>query len=239
MSRRQPRPKWLNRSRKRIPMRSLRKNRTKQEVSYIGPDCPLPLATSTSLQQQNLPHAIEPTQSFNRVMSGIILPLDPLLQRAVAIPDTEMDAPPDDTQTGNSGTNDFTPGADDPDEMRSSTHTPHPNPLHTNHSPLTSLTQYAAGIVTSKKLSASSDQELHQFATASEAEREMMTYGICAEIRDGINAIVSRMGAATIHPDLMKCIKSRSAAGFFSPEIGSYTAPAGAKRAKDLQNSIY
>ncbi|KAG8746227.1 hypothetical protein FRC12_014351, partial [Ceratobasidium sp. 428] len=184
-------------------MRPLRKNRTKQEVSYIGPDCPLPLATSTYLQQQYLPHAIEPTQSFNEVMSGIILPLDPLLQRAVAIPDTEMDAPPDDTQTGNFGTNDFTPGADDPDEMRSPAHTPHPNPPPTNHSPQASLTQYAAGIVASKKLSASSDQELHQFATASEAEREMMTYGICAEIRDGINAIVSRMGAATIHPDLM------------------------------------
>ncbi|KAG9107833.1 hypothetical protein FRC07_008573, partial [Ceratobasidium sp. 392] len=168
-------------------------------------------------------------------MSNIILPLDPLLQRIVAASDTEMDPPQGDTQADeHPGMNDFTPSANDQDGTPSFAQTRYASvPLHA------SLLQYASGLVLSKKLGSSSSQELHQFATASEPEREMMTFGLGLEIRDGINALIATTAAAGIHPDLLKNIKRFSAAGFFSSEIAYYTAPAGAKRSKNLQNAVY
>ncbi|KAG8686688.1 hypothetical protein FRC08_012366 [Ceratobasidium sp. 394] len=170
-------------------------------------------------------------------MSNIVLPRDPLLQRAVAAPDVDMFPPPDGGARTNeqSGIDTPTPGANDPDNaMLPQARGSQPG------APLpSSLLQYVSGLISSKKLSSASNQELYRFATASEPEREMMHFALGLELRDGISSLIATAATAGIHPDLLKNIRRFAAAGFFSPRIAYYTAPGGARRSKNLQNSIY
>ncbi|CAE6515140.1 unnamed protein product [Rhizoctonia solani] len=101
-----------------------------------------------------------------------------------------------------------------------------------------SLRQYAPGLVSSKKLTERSVQELHRFATSSVPEREMMAFGLNLEMRDMLETVSNAIVSTGVHPDLRKHIKIYTAALFFSPSLPYYSAPRVGTRNKELQRTV-